>query len=38
VVRAPGAPQPLGFAAVTKCRHLSRISVTVCQVSPVRRP
>ena len=38
VVRVPGAPQPLGLAAVTIYRHMSRIFVTVCQVRPVRRP
>jgi len=37
VARAPGALQPLGPAAVTICRHLARIFVTVCRGSPVRR-
>jgi hypothetical protein len=38
VVRAPGAPPPLGLAAATICRHLARMFVTVCRSRLVRRP
>src|SRR6266496_1799938 len=38
VALSPGAPWPLGPAAVTIGRHLARIFVTVCRVGPLSRP
>ena len=38
VAFSPGAPQPLGPAAVTVCRHLSEIFVMAPGFTPVSRP